>query len=434
MACYNRGVELDAFHDLLMPGGQEVLRAAEALAPRERDFLRHYSALSRRFPPPLVRAALETAILRGEAAGRFPQAAQMYFTREALEQATPAAVAEYRAGRFAGFERVADLGCSLGSDTLALARVAPVVGVDRDPLRLALAAANLRALGLGERASFIQADLRAGLPLALSPGLGLFFDPARRAQGRRAFSVREYQPPLEILHTWLAACPALGAKISPGVDLDELAGYPAEVEFISLDGELKEAALWFGPLRSAVRRATLLSGSRRKAVLAGQAGVAETHTLTDQPAGVQVHTLTADANRPAPDAAALDAPRGWLYEPDPAVLRAGLVQQLAVEMGAAQLDPEIAYLTTDEPVATPFARGWPVEAWFPFQLKRLRQALRARGVRQALVKKRGSPLDPQELLQQLGVKEGTGSAADSRVIFLTQMNGRPVVILCYPGP
>ena len=253
-------MEIEDFQALLAPQGQEALEMAVARAPREEDFLGHFTALSRRFPAALARAALEQAILRLEASPKFPFAARMYFTRQALEQATSYQISTYRAGRFHPFSRLLDLGCSLGGDTLSLCQVAPTIGVDLDALRLALAQANLQALGLQERVAFLCADLNKQLPMRIGRDTGVFFDPARRTQTRRVYSVHDYQPALSSIQSWLMDAPALGVKISPGVKLEELAPYEAEVEFISLDGELKEAVLWFGSLKSARRRATLLPG------------------------------------------------------------------------------------------------------------------------------------------------------------------------------
>jgi hypothetical protein len=407
-------VDLNSFRTLLTRAGQEALQAAQALEPKESNFLRDFSALSRHFPAELARAALETAILRREAAAKFPFAGSMYFTREALEQASSFEVSNYRAKRFRPYKRLADLGCSIGGDTLALAKAAPTLGIDLDPLRLAMAQANLDALGLGERSSFIQADLTAPLPLSPAPlhsrspappltqSLALFFDPARRAAGRRIFSVRDYRPPLEIVQGWLPHVPALGVKISPGVNLTELGDYDAEVEFISLGGELKEGVLWFGPLKTARRRATVLPGPYTFADPGSEAQRTQGLPLRD--------------------------PQAYLYEPDPAILRAGLVAPLGIELEAAQLDPDIAYLTADNKHPTPFARVWAVEDWFPFQLKRLRSTLRERGIGQVVVKKRGSPLQPETLIRDLRL---TGD--QKRVIFLTHLRGRPIVVICQPG-
>jgi hypothetical protein len=199
---------------------------------------------------------------------------------------------------------------------------------------------------------------------------------------------------LEAIRAWLERFPALGVKISPGVKLDELAGYVAEIEFISLQGELKEAVLWFGPLRSASRRATVLPGP---------------------------HSLAGVGEQPP---AWLSEPLGWLYEPDPAILRAGLVRALGASLRAAQLDQDIAYLTAAEPQPTPFARLWRVEDWFPFGLKRLREYLRLRGVGRLTVKKRGSPLQPEALIRDLRL-----SGLAERTVFLTHLRGRPIVIV-----
>jgi hypothetical protein len=180
--------------------------------------------------------------------------------------------------------------------------------------------------------------------------------------------------------------------------LQELAGYEAEVEFISLKGELKEAVLWFGAFTSAFRRATVLPGP---------------------------HTLAAGGRLEEPATRPLSAaPQAFLYEPDPAVIRAGLVLPLGERLEAAQLDADIAYLTSEKLTPTPFARAWAIEAWFPFQLKRLRAYLRERGVGRVVVKKRGSPLQPEALIRDLRL---TGQ--EERTVFLTHLMGRPIVLV-----
>jgi SAM-dependent methyltransferase len=395
-------VDLPTFDALLTPAGQAALAAAAALSPTEETFLAHLQRLDKHYPAPLAKAALETAILRARAAAKFSRAAAMYFTREALEQASGERLSRYRAARYRGCAHVADLGCGIGGDSLGLAAAVPqVTGVDQDDLRLSMAAQNLAAYGLGERAAWVQADLTA-LPW---PGAeGFFFDPARRVGGRRQYSVHAYQPPLSQVRAWLPHAPAGGVKLSPGVDLAELAEYAAdaELEFISERGELKECALWFGPLRTAARRATLLPAS----------GTGEVYTLVADPAA---H-------------GEVGPPQAYLYEPDPAVLRAGLVTTLAGQLEARQLDPDIAYLTAPHLRPTPFARAYAIEDALPFQLKRLRQRLRALRVGRVTVKKRGSPLEPQALIQQLRL-----AGPEERIVVLTHVAGRPWALIGKPA-
>jgi hypothetical protein len=207
-----------------------------------------------------------------------------------------------------------------------------------------------------------------------------------------------------VIENWLPRCAALGVKISPGVKLEELRRYDAEVEFISLRGELKEAVLWFGALKTTLRRATVLPSA---------------------------HTFAAPAE-PLPERLLLSEPRAYLYEPDASILRAGLVQELGAQLDAAQLDADIAYLTAERLVTTPFARAWAVEAWLPFGVKRLRAVLRERGVSRVVVKKRGSPLQPEELIRALRLEDAGAVGGAERVVFLTHLRGRPIAVVCFP--
>jgi hypothetical protein len=384
-------LQVSDFYTLLTRKGQWALESAMAFAPREKDFLPTFQMLAKRFPRETARAALTTAILRGEAEVKFPQAEKMYFTREALEQATPWEVAVHRAKRFREVSRVFDLGCSIGGDAIPISKSAPVIGVELDPLRAAMAQQNAKALRSDVK--ILQGDVQ-DLPFKLSSDQAVFLDPARRADHQRTYSIDQYQPPLSIVQEWLPHTDAIGAKISPGVKLEQLAGFDCEVEFVSLNGALKEAALWFGCFKTTDRRATLIANG-------------------------ETHTLTADTQPKLP----LSEPQTFLYEPDAAILRAGLVETVGAQLNAAQLDADIAYLTAGNLEQTPYARVWPVEGWMPFQLKRLRAALRERGIGRVTVKKRGSPILPEDLIQQLKL-EGDGELT----LFLTQMNGNPIVI------
>jgi hypothetical protein len=386
-------IDLPAFRWLLSPEGQRALAEAGARPLTDESRLEDLTWLRRAYAPERAAATLETARLRRRAAAKFALAGRMYFTREALEQASGEVVAARSAARFAGFGVVADLCCGIGGDTLALARVARVVAIDRDPLRLAMARANLSVHGLADRVRLICADVTALPPLLVE---AIFVDPARRAGGRRRFRLADYQPGFETIAAWARRVPAVGVKVAPGVADEELPP-GCEVEFVALGGELKEALLWLGPLRTTTRRATLL------------------------PDGL---SLSGDG-----PAAPLrqGAPAGYLYEPNPAVIRAHLLNQLAARLDAWQIDPTIAYLCADRPVVTPLARAYPVEEWFPFNLKELTRRLRERAVGQVVVKKRGSPLDPQALEGRLRL-----AGPNRRVVVLTRVAGRPAIILCHP--
>jgi len=393
----------EALAYLLGPQGRALLDelAAETLSPDTR--LATATRLRRYLEPGIAAAAMEMALLRQRATRKFSRADRMFFTRDGLEQATAEPVAVHRAERYAaaGIASVADLGCGIGGDALALAGTgAQIIAIDKEWSHVILARENATIYDVGEFVHPVLADLTE-LP-ALAVG-AFFFDPARRtptgpqlAPGRRLHSVEEYRPPLSLIHAWRSRVPNGAVKVGPGIDYAELP-VDVEAEFVSLDGEVREAVLWFGELRTgATRRATLLPGG---------------HTLTDRD----------------PDESPVLLPRRFLYEPDGAVIRAHLVGRLAHLIDASRIDPHIAYLTTDTPRPTPFAKGYRIDDHFPYQLKRLRSYLRERDVGNVTIKKRGSPLDVDELRQALRLRGHRDCT-----LFLTQVMGQPTVLIGQP--
>ena len=148
------------FEQLLTPAGQKLLAEVGARAGAETD-LALGTSLRRDHPPELVAAAVTQHQLRAKARGKLGDgAARMYLTPDALEQATRASVARARARRLTGSGVVAvvDLGCGIGGDLVAFAQAGlRVRGVERDPVRAAMARANLQAMGL--EGEVIEADL-----------------------------------------------------------------------------------------------------------------------------------------------------------------------------------------------------------------------------------------------------------------------------------
>jgi hypothetical protein len=190
----------------------------------------------------------------------------------------------------------------------------------------------------------------------------------------------------------------MSVKLSPGVDLDQVRDYPAALTFISVDGDLKEADLGFGPLSYFATHALLLTTDG-----------GEHHYHTDS----------------LPDAPPTAPPRAWLCEPDPAIIRAGYVAPLAADVDGVQMDAQIAYFTTAAKPDSPWVRAWEIEDWLPFNLKKLRAYLRERNVGTVTVKKRGSPLTPEELTRKLKLK-----GEQSRTLVLTRHDDAPIVLIC----
>ena len=393
---------------LLTPEGRRVLAS---LPPYDAATALGVGAALRRegHDETLVATAMTQARLRARGRAKFGDlAGRLLFTVDGLQQATRPSVAALHAGRYlgAGVGDVLDLCCGIGGDLWALATAGlAVTGVDRDPLTCAVAEANLAALGLAGRAGVRCADV---VDVDLAGAGALFVDPARRGSRGRTFDPRAYSPPFDAVLAMAGAVAATGAKLAPGIPHGVLpAG--AEAEWVSDGGDVVECGLWFGPLAGGVaRRATLL------------------------PAGV---TVTGDGTRRAAVGVGTGAGAGstdggigrWLHEPDGAVIRAGLVAEVAEPLGGVLLDPTIAYFTTAAPVPSPFTTAYEVTDVLPFGLKRLRTLLRSRGVGTLTVKKRGTAVAPEVLRRQLRL---SGDA--EATIVLTRVAGRQTVLVVTP--
>ncbi|MGI9821773.1 THUMP-like domain-containing protein [Agromyces sp. Marseille-Q5079] len=384
--------------ELLSPEGLRLLDSLPEWQAKT-DIVGAVSDLRRQgHSPSLVAAVLTQSKLRAKARAKFGDfAARMLFTEAGLEQATRLRVAALHAGRFAraGIGHVADLGCGIGGDSLALAAVdLEVTAAEADEVTAAVAAFNLtpfeKARVLHERAE----DVHLG-------GIGgAWLDPARRVTSggrtRRLADAADYTPSLDFAFG-LADRMAVGVKLGPGTDREVIpAG--AEAQWVSVGGDVVELGVWFGAVaRPGVGRAALVIGDH----------------------GADEITAPADSE---------DAPVGplgdFLYEPDGAVIRARLIGDLARSHGAWMLSKGIAYLTADTAFDSPFAQGFRVVERLPVDERQLRQALRARGIGTLEIKKRGTDVDPAALRTRLKLQ-----GAASATLVMTREEGRHVALL-----
>jgi len=389
---------------LRTPEGAAAVALAGELLGQGLDVLPGLARLRSRVGAEHAGPAWELARLRARARPVFGADADvLVLTADTLEQAGRPTLAARRARRLLSGEvdSAADLGCASGTDTIALARAgASVLAVDTDPLARELTAANVEALGVADRVWVVAGDaveLVAAARGGEVAGCGAaVLDPARRAGGRRQLDPDRWSPPWSTVATLLDRVPRAVVKVAPGLDHERV---PAgvEAEWVSAGGSIVEALLWGRAVSTVRRRASLVRAD-------------------------DVLELTADADPgPAPSGPV----RGWLHEPDPAVIRSGLVSLVAADLGATLVDPTIAYLTSDAPTGSPWVSSYRVDEVLPFNLKRLKSLLRTRGVGRVVVKKRGSAVDPETLARRL-----RGPGAGTATVVVTRVAGAPTALVC----
>lgn len=390
-----------ALTQLLSPAGWALLGA---LPPYDE---RVAMAISERLhregvDPVLIAAALTQSRLRAKGRAKFDDFADgMLFTPAGLEQATRLSVGARHARRYAaaGCTRIADLTCGIGGDAMAMSALGlRVLATDVDELTAAIATVNLR--------HFPESEVRHvdGLTLDLAAeGVdGVFADPARRTTtGRRRHDPAAYSPPLDDVLALRSRVPALGVKVGPAIPHTAVPA-DAEAQWVSVDGTVVEAGLWFGPLAP--------DGPGRSAL------------VLQGPAGTTVRAP--EEGLTPPEVGPVGA---YLHEPDGAVIRAGLVALVAEQVHGRLLDPTIAYVTSDTLATSDVAHTYRVLDVMPFGLKRLRTALRERGVGRVTIKKRGTAVVPEQLRRQLDL-HGDAEAT----VVLTRVAGSQQVLLVEP--
>ncbi|MFB2596798.1 SAM-dependent methyltransferase [Herbiconiux sp. P17] len=369
------------------------------------DSVKQVSALRKAgHSPELVAAVLTQSRLREKARVKFGAFAdRLLYTPAGLEQATRLKVAAMHAGRFRdagigtapGSGRIADLGCGIGADALALAALdLPVIAVERDEVTAAIATYNL--------AGFPSAEVVLGdaETFSLDGVDAVYLDPARRTGGTKNTSrltrPEDYSPSVDFAFGLAERLPT-GIKLGPGFDRS-LIPAEAEAQWVSVDGQVVEMGLWFGALAR--------PGIRRSALVVDESGAAE---------------LTAEADSPDVPTRALG---DYLYEPDGAVIRARLIGALGERLGAGMLSRDIAYLTGDDLVATPFAAAFRVRERLPAGEGQLKKALRERRIGTLEIKKRGIDVDPATLRTRLALK-----GPEAATLILTRVDGAHEALL-----
>lgn len=392
------------------------------------------------FPPEICAQALSVAELRTKAKSKFGSgAANLFATRDGLEQASRVSVADWRASivKNAGIELVIDLGCGIGADSMALIRAGiSVIGIELDQTTASYAAKNFKLAAAGHSLPIAEtfigdatknvsqlADLGQKL-VGEKSKVAFFIDPARRVSGRRTWRVQDLQPSWDFVSAMLDSGVNTVVKLGPGFE-KSLIPANASATWVSADNQLVETTVY---------SAGLLERALEKGVVCG---FDNTKLASCQPVSPAIRAAVVlpkniwFANQLSPNSAAKTTGAvdngqlvgKYLYELDGCVTRAGLSEVVAAEIGGFQLGESAAYLCSQYLVDTSFASVFSILGEFDYSIKRLKSWARQHEIGVLEIKKRGVDIDPALLRKQLKLSgKNTASVVitriDSKVKFL----------------
>ena len=344
-------------------------------------------------------ALLEQRALRHKAMRKNSGASSMLFTLLGMQQMTTEILSRYKAARLpAGVNRIADLCCGLGGDSLHLPPETSVLGVDNSLETLRAYRHNTGLFRLGGTYAVLADVTRFQARVD-----GIFLDPARRALSSlskdRDFDA-EPEPGWESIRELIRKFRNAAIKLGPGVRLPE-ALEEEEREYLGLHDECLEL--------------TVRTGSF------GRAGWVRAVEL---PEGVEMEAQACDI----PDSfGRVEVPGRYFYEPVKSVIRAHLFGVLAQREGLWQLDGRLAYLSGDKCVDSPLLKRYRVVKVLPVDESMLRKEVAAGEVGILEIKKRGLDVSPEEWRKKLKPK-----GPNAATLVLTRLQGKASVLWVEP--
>ena len=292
----------------------------------------------------------EIAKCRIKAKKKFGELAdKLFFDEEGLRYSTPPEVAEYRAKRLES-EVIADVSCGVGIQAIYFAMVSErVIAVEKDPVRLELAKLNAESIGV-ENIDFIYGDATSKKIIDRIKADIVFSDPARRPE-EQIRTLETLEPsPIKIYKIYREVTDKIAFEIPPQISKENIT-IDGEKEYTSLDFRLNRLALYTGALKSCEISAISLPSKER---------------VTDNDERIDLDVR--------------EIPLRYIYEVDPTIVKANLLENLA---GKIEFDGYLlmegkrrTLLTSKKEYDSSFFRCYNLLDFCKFDLSEIKDSLR----------------------------------------------------------
>lgn len=367
---------------------------------RDADYRNLCAEIASQFGEALSQCIIETASLQTKARRKFGSVSGTqhedqtdetvpvwWATRRSLQQATPWQVANLKATWFSD-DRVYDLCCAIGGDAMGFAKQSALFAVDRDPILVAMAKANL---GLTNTKNEWIVKTQDVANLTLPNQASIHIDPDRRVNqtgtgDRRTVAADDFSPAWEQVTMLLDRAQSGIVKLAPATQLDWTpADLPTHRVWIALQGTVREQSLLVG---HAVHTAGLPPGLR------------SAYRLSADGSWHRFVSATVDDVRLDTES----SPKQWLIDPVSSIRAAGLTKAFALVHSLALVGDASGFLTASDDClpddVTNMASIGRIVWTGSASDRKLRRELRARGWFPETIKCRGVEQDPAVLFRR----------------------------------
>lgn len=310
------------------------------------------------------------------------------------EQSTSDALAQWHTDLVEADVTLTDMTAGLGIDCLHLARKArEVVAVERNPLLVDALKYNAEQCGVNNL-TVVNGDSVALLESGELRSNVVFIDPARRsASGGRVFAVSDCEPNIIALLPFMRQqFNIMIAKLSPMLDISEVCRSLPGITDIYAVGTANEC-------KEVVARVDLSKSEEEEAVLIHAVTVSAEAEYNDI-CFTAAEESTIETQRVCP------AVGDYLYEPAPAIMKAGAFNVFAQRFGLDKIsDNTHIYIYKERKDGVP-ASVYMIEEIIPWQSKNLKRLNSRYPVGEVAVRNFGMTADA--LRKKLGVRNGDG--------------------------
>jgi len=304
----------------------------------------------------------EIARNRIKARKKFSTGNKLFFDQPGLRYSTPEAVADYRAKRLK-CDIIADVSCGIGGQLLYFAKYCKkVYGVEINAKRAIIAALNAKAMEAENIRIVVGDSLSDDVHSILKDSEVVFSDPARPS-GEEVRTMDNLKPnPVKIVERYKDITEKLAFELPPQMPPERVERWlNGEKEYTSLDFKLNRLALYMDELaRSDVSVVSLPSEER----------------VTSQDEVAEIESTSCI--------------RSFVYEVDPAVVKAGLLKNLIGRLGfeteILNEDKRRTLLTSDDELDSAFLRRYRVIQITDFGVESIKRALRDTGARKVTLR------------------------------------------------
>ena len=327
-----------------------------------------------------IKELLSLNIIRNKCRNRIDNVDNFIFTAKGSQQASSTALAKYHAKKLENYSTIADLCCGNGIDLFYISKnKKQVFALDLDEETLLAAKYNNRK---EQNITFLQEKAEE----FSNPVSAIFVDPDRRDENKRFIAPEDLSPKLSNILKLTEITPNILVKLSPAMDYKSIIiKQKHSYEFISENGELKEILLCLGNFANDGNKAILLP--KNISLLQNKKEIAISGTLK------------------------------YILEPDSAIIRAGLVQDLGYEIGTTLLNKHLALLSSNKEIFSDFTKTYLVVDQFDYNLKKLKKYLRQANIGKLVIKTRGFSQSVEEFRKKLKLKGN-----ESSIMFIIRIN------------